>query len=242
VPCGASTKVFKPGDKLKARARFGLPERCDFLATMVAANKDPQDRKGFSEALVGFAKFIETRPDAFLYLHTNWSGPINIAEIVRNLKIENNVVMCDQYDYLVGNFDEAHMVAVYQASDVLLNPCKAEGFGLPIVEAQMCGCPVIAADFATTDELLFAGWKLKGQRDWGYGADSFRLRVFVDEVTAALEEAYKNKSNDELRRRAANESRKHDLKLIFETYWKPALAEIEKLVTTARFATVGLPE
>ena len=242
VPCSAPADVFKPGDQAAARATLNMPTGCEFLVSMVAANKDGQDRKAFGEALQGFAKFAETHPGAYLYCHTNWAGPINIAKIAESLGIRERIIMPDQYAYNFGLLDDAYMVTVYQASDVLLNPCKAEGFGLPIVEAQLCGVPVAATDFATTDELLFAGWKLAGQRDWSPGADSWRLTVYVSEIVAALEAAYAERGNEKLAQKARNGAMRFDNATVFNQYWKPALKEIERRVEAGKVVSVnGLP-
>lgn len=239
VPCSAPADVFKPGDKTAARAALKIPADCDLLVTMVAANKDGQDRKAFGEALQGFAKFAAETPGVYLYLHTNWTGPINLGAMAKSLGLEKKVIQCDQYAYNMGLLDDKYMVNVYQASDLLLNPCKAEGFGLPIVEAQLCGCPVAATDFATTDELLFAGWKLAGQPDWSPGADSWRLTVYVDSIVEALREAYANRGNEKLVQKGRNGATRFDNQTVFNQYWKPALKEIERLVSVKPFAVNG---
>lgn len=246
VPCSAPADIYKPGDpqntragQQAARAELNLPADCDFLVTMVAANKDGGDRKAFGESLQGFAEFLKSHPHAYLYLHTNWSGPINLKTMAESLGIRDNVIMCDQYAFNFGLLNDAYMVNVYRASDLLLNPCKAEGFGLPIVEAQMCGCPVAATDFATTDELLFAGWKLKGQPDWSVGADSWRLTVYISEIVAALEDAYANRGNEKLAQKARNGAIRYDNQTVFNQYWKPALKEIERLVSVKPFSVNG---
>ena len=234
VPCSAPADVFKPGDKAGARTMFTVNRDYDFLVTMVAANKSPEDRKGFTEALLGFARFLEKHPDAIFYIHTDWGGPIRIDHIAARLGIEKNIIQPNQYALINGLLNEAYMANVYQASDVLLNPAKSEGFGLPLIEAQMCGCPIAATDFATTDELLFAGWKLDGQPDWYVGAESWRKRVYVSAVADALEEAYRNKDNEKLRRKARNGAMRYDNQTVFNQYWKPALAEIETIVNRSK--------
>jgi glycosyltransferase involved in cell wall biosynthesis len=234
VPCSAPADFYKPGDKAEARKLLNIPANCDFLVSMVAANKDGSDRKAFGEALQGFAQFRQNHPNAYIYIHTNWSGPINIAAMAKSLDIRENVIMCDQYAYNFNLLDENYMRGVYQASDLLLNPCKAEGFGLPIVEAQMCGCPVAATDFATTDEILFAGWKLKGQPDWSPGADSWRRTVYISEVVSALEESYRNRGNEKLSQKARNGALRFDTATVFNQYWKPALKEIEALINKGK--------
>lgn len=234
VPCSAPAKFYTPGDKEKARAIFNLNRKLGYLVTMVAANKDIQDRKGFSEALQGFAKFAAKHDEAMLYLHTNWNGPVNVAAIAASLGIADKVIQPDQYAYNMGMLDEGYMRAVYQASDVHLNTCKSEGFGLPILESQMCGCPVIAPDYSTTDELLFAGWKIQGQPDWAMGADAWRFRVYVDSVADALEEAYRERDNEKLKALATKKAYKYDNEIVFSRYWRPALREIEQLVTKGK--------
>ena len=39
---------------------------------------------------------------------------------------------------------DADMAKMYQAADTLICSSCAEGFGVPIIEAQLCGCPVVA--------------------------------------------------------------------------------------------------
>lgn len=234
VPCSAPSKMYSPGSKEKARSIFNLDRKLGFLVTMVAANKDTHDRKGFSEAIQAFAKFAEAHEDAMLYVHTNWNGPVNIAAMASRLGIQDRVIRPDQYAYNMGMLGEDYMVNVYRASDVHLNTCKSEGFGLPILESQMCGCPVIAPDYSTTDELLFAGWKVAGQPDWAFGAESWRFRVYVESVTMALEEAYRERDNGALKVAAVKGAEKYDNDIIFNRYWRPALVEIEKIVNKGK--------
>jgi glycosyltransferase involved in cell wall biosynthesis len=234
VPCSAPADLFTPGDKREARAKFSIDVGDKFLVAIVAANKDAADRKGFSEALQGFAKFLEHHEDAMLYLHTDWGGPVKVADMAKSLGIERHIIQPDQYALVMGMLNETYMRDVYRAADVLLNPSKSEGFGLPLVEAQMCGCPIIASDFATTDELLFAGWKLPGQLDWYMGADAWRWRVNVDGVTDALAEAYEAKGNERLQKQARKGAIRFDTPAVFKKYWRPALKAISEITEKNR--------
>jgi glycosyltransferase involved in cell wall biosynthesis len=232
VPCSADSEVYLPMPKQAAREKLGIPEDCDFLVSMVAANKDPGDRKGFAEGLQGFAKFVQDgHPNARIYLHTYWGGPVNILNLVNRLGLLKNIAMPDQWDYAHGAFDENHMRAIYCASDVLLNPAKSEGFGLPLIEAQMCGTPIAATDFSTTRELLSAGWLISGQPHWSIGADSWRLIANIDSVVEALSCAYAARDNEIIRRQARKGALHYDTQAVFEKYWVPALAKIEELVS-----------
>lgn len=230
VPCSADSNVFKPMDKKLAREKTGIPQDC-FLVTMVAANKDEQDRKGFGEALQGFARFAEKHDDARLYLHTIWGAAIDIGKMVERLGLSEKVIRPNVYAMTMGMYNNEDMATIYNSSDVLLNPAKSEGFGLPILEAQMCGLPVALSDFSTTDELLFAGWRIGGQKHWSFGADSFRFLVYIDSVVDCLEEAYLEAGNKKLKQQARNGAIDLDTEKTIKQYWKPALSEIEKKIT-----------
>jgi glycosyltransferase involved in cell wall biosynthesis len=54
--------------------------------------------------------------------------------------------------YLGGTFNFSDMAALYQASDALVSPYRAEGFNLPVLEAVATGLPVIVSRGGPTDE------------------------------------------------------------------------------------------
>ena len=46
---------------------------------------------------------------------------------------------------VLGYVDDADLPALYSAAEALVYPSFDEGFGLPIVEARACGCPVVTS-------------------------------------------------------------------------------------------------
>jgi len=54
---------------------------------------------------------------------------------------------------IIGYVDEADKAAVYTLAECLLFPSFHEGFGIPILEAFQCGCPVITSLSAPLSDL-----------------------------------------------------------------------------------------
>ena len=235
VPHGIETETFRPGTaKERATARERLKIGDDtFVASMVAANKGTPSRKSFPEVLWAWKQFNARHPNSILYLHTH-AGPemtgIDLPLLIHKLQIPDKAIaFCDPYWNLIG-FPDNYMREVYLASDVLLNPAMGEGFGLPIVEAQACGCPVIVGDNTAMSELCFAGWKVPGQPFWTpVGAWQFVLSL--EAILEALENAYKHRGSATLAKIAREGAMAYDADAVTETYWKPVLAEIESEVS-----------
>ena len=66
----------------------------------------------------------------------------------------------------------SHLAALYRACDVLVHPSKAEGWGMPILEALASGIPAIATNYSAQQEFL--------TDDNGYLVDVARM-VSVDD-------------------------------------------------------------
>jgi glycosyltransferase involved in cell wall biosynthesis len=54
----------------------------------------------------------------------------------------------------VGRVADEELRALYEGALCLLFPSRYEGFGLPIVEAMSCGCPVVAAQSSVLGEVV----------------------------------------------------------------------------------------
>lgn len=228
VPHGIETNVFKPKPRDEARRALGWPEDA-FIIAWVAANKGFPPRKAWAEGLCAVRRFVDSRPNTRLYIHTQMQPTLDgipIQEVLQSLDYPDDVIMaCDPYKELLG-FPDSFMVNVYNAADVLLNPSRGEGFGLPIVEAQACGTPVIVGDWTSMPELCFAGWRVQGQRDWSR-QNSWQFVPFIADIEAALETAYQNRGSQILREQAREGALEYDADTVAREYWQPVLRELE---------------
>ena len=53
-----------------------------------------------------------------------------------------------------GFVEDAELVALYNAATLYVHPSRAEGFGLPVLEAMRCGAPVAVADAGSLPEVV----------------------------------------------------------------------------------------
>ena len=199
IPHGVDPGVFKPTAKIrgmKTRDFMKVPEDA-FLVTMVSANKANKfiHRKALAENLMAFALFAQSRPDAYLYLHMEPSavyGGFNLAVLLQAVGLDpEKVTIADPNQLRIG-YKQEELAAFYTASDVLLAANYGEGFGIPVIESQMCGTPVITANWAATQDLAGeTSWLVEGQPFWNEAQSSFFYVPLIDSITAALEQAYK---------------------------------------------------
>ena len=236
VPHGVDTKLFHPGVCKRAAARemLGLPAD-GFLVGMVAANKgNNPSRKAFPQAFLAFKQLAQEHSDALLYCHCESRGNhmgVNLEEMAEAFGIRDRVRFVDQYALRLGIPQQA-MPVVFRAIDVLLNPSMGEGFGIPLIEAQACGTPVIATDCTSMPELVGAGWLVEADLWWDGLQAGFYGYPKPSSILDALREAYKHRRDE---KRAVDFAAAYDAELIARDFWKPALEVVEgRLPTSAR--------
>lgn len=99
-------------------------------------------------------------------------------------------------DYVayVGKPDQAELVALYNAADVLVAPSLYEGFGITPLEAMACGTPVVVADATALPEVVGdAGLRVPPQ-DIGAIATALRQLYEQPEVYARLANAGRDRA------------------------------------------------
>lgn len=59
--------------------------------------------------------------------------------------------------HILGFVEDDDLVAILNLADLLLFPSFAEGFGLPVLEAQACGIPVVTSNVSSMPEVAGRG-------------------------------------------------------------------------------------
>lgn len=85
---------------------------------------------------------------------------------------------------LLGYVDPAVLPALYAAASVFAFPSHYEGFGLPVLEAMACGCPVVASNTSSLPEVAGDAALCVDPADVGALAGAM-LRLIEDESLRA---------------------------------------------------------
>jgi len=233
VPHAVETKVYRPHSakvNRETRKRLGIPEDA-FLIGTVAANKGYPARKSWPQMLEAVGRFIQNHPNAYFYAHTLATTEhegVDISGVAKVLGVGDRLILPNPYLYLQG-FPDKEMSKIYSCFDVFLLPSMGEGFGVPQIEAQACGVPVIVTDFAASSELIGAGQKVSVGYRWFTPLYSYQALPDIASIVQCLENNYNlsRKERKEQGRQAREFSLQYDVDLIFDTYWKPIIQELE---------------
>lgn len=194
IPHGIEPTVYRVNADNEAVNRFKQEKLrgAEHLTVMVAANKGLPDRKAFQVQLRSWAKFAADKPGAKIYVHTEPTtrfGGLDLPALITNLGIGDKVYFPNQYEYSNG-YSAEYLAMMYNAADVFLGAAMAEGFGIPIIEAQASGAPVVVTDFSSMPELVRWGYKV-APRDMVWSPlNAWQAWPDVDGITEALEELY----------------------------------------------------
>lgn len=234
VPHGIDFSTWRiPEDRAALREAAGIgPDT--FVIGVNAANNDAI-RKAPSEMLLAFAKFLQSRPDSLLYLHTavHCDGGQDLECLSENLGITDRVRVVDQYRYSAGLIQPSDLADWYGTCDVLLAATYAEGFGLPIVEAMACGTPVVTTRCSSMEELNPDGIQVDGEPFYNGVHKAWWIRPSVSGMVAALEQAYEQRGDVDpvkLRESVAQ----YEVGRVAEEHMGPAVGELLERMAARR--------
>lgn len=233
VPHGIDTSVFKPvPNRKELRDACGLNN--EFVIGINQANNDAI-RKAIPEQMLAFAKFSENHPDAILTLHTgvHQDGGQDLEAVAENLGILDKVRVVDQYRYTSGMITPPDLNEWYNVIDVLSQTVYAEGFGLPVMEAQAAGTPVITTNASSMEEVNPHGLHVDGQPFWNGVHKGWWISPSVTQIADAYEEAYQRRKTVDSRK-LRRFAQTYDFTKVSKKYMEPAVNELLKRMEAKR--------
>ena len=232
VPHAVDTRVFCPGDKMPYRDTVPGIGPDTFVVGICAMNRDPV-RKAWAEQLLAFSRFHARHPDSFLAIHSSpVNNPgLNLKSLAEKLSIGAVTAWPDSYMYDMGMIGRDQLATWYRGLDVLSLCSYGEGFGLPLIEAQACGVPVVTTDASAMTELCGAGWLVSGSPYWSAGHNAWWKRPDVEDIEQAYEQAYLAREDGTLPvKQAVDFARLYDVDRVFGQFMVPALEEIKQRI------------
>lgn len=238
---GVDTSVFVPGDRAAARAALGWPQDA-FITGMVARNSGYPNRKAYPQQIAAWIAFARRHSDALLYIHSVGDVTADpeatpIAWQLRDAGLLDRVIWAHPYDLNLG-YSTAAMVERYQAFDMLLGVSMSEGCGVPLLEAQACGVPVLTGGWTAMAENCYAGWLVDraDSEPWPVSPLHCEWRLpHIGAITDSLEEAYGHLQSTFLREIYAKTGRaavvtNHDQDMLVDTQWRAVLTDIARRI------------
>jgi glycosyltransferase involved in cell wall biosynthesis len=235
IPHGIDTAIFYPGDKQMSRANLGWPND-KWIVSTVAMNKGNPSRKNFAEMAMAFAEFHKKHPDTTWFIQAlrgdSSNDMINIPELMSTFGLieGQDWVMPAQYQTAVG-FPAQYIADVYRASDCMMLVSAGEGFGIPLLEAQAVGCPIITSGWTANKELCFAGRLIDKKDAYPFYTSlaSYQFKPRWEAITDALNQEYETPTGiKEMHQAVKTVKDEYDVDVITATKWKPILAEIKE--------------
>jgi glycosyltransferase involved in cell wall biosynthesis len=131
--------VSDPESLEQVGKRYSLPER--FILTVTSY--DP--RKSFPTLLRAF-EICCKETDAHLVV---------VGKDCEKYAVDHNLKdrRLDRLVHFPGWVDQKDLPAIYSLADVFAFPSVYEAFGIPIIEAMSCGCPIVASNTGAIPEL-----------------------------------------------------------------------------------------
>lgn len=171
IPHGRDLDVYNPSRKTKelvfeTRKKLNWPIDA-FVILLIASNSEESGRKAFDAQFQGFVKFVRQHPEkkVFLHIHSEVSRAYDLGRLLETFgEYDDRAKWTDLADHRIRtdkdgiirgehfaitpskdlmNVKEEDLVNMYYAADVLLAATCSEGCGVPILESQLCGTPVI---------------------------------------------------------------------------------------------------
>lgn len=148
---GADIDASAPSGGLPANAKFLLARLRNTPAVLMVGTLEP--RKGYDQALAAFEQLWQQQGTTPLLVIVGRSGWKTEA-LQEKLRIHPQT---GKRLFWLEDVSDEYLARLYAACGGVLVASRAEGFGLPLIEAALHGKPVLARDLPVFREIEIAG-------------------------------------------------------------------------------------
>ena len=148
IPEDRITVIYQGVDLKKFSPSISeLGNRLDYMPyVLCVAGTDPT--KNVKSLIEAFSKLVpEIRNRHHLVLVGDVQKNKELQQCVQERGIEKRTIF-------TGVVSDAQLAELYQQASVFVFPSLYEGFGLPVLEAMACGCPVITSNTSSLPEVV----------------------------------------------------------------------------------------
>src|SRR5579871_215151 len=147
VHLAADRKIFHPcaptDEEEHLQKKFGIGR--PFVVVAGARNWRTKNLKNALQSLEIAQKEFNAAFETVIYGPRESSDPLS-ADLARKFQLHD-----------LGYVDAKDLAALFRHAHAFVMPSLYEGFGLPLLEAMSCGCPVITSDRGSLPEIAGAG-------------------------------------------------------------------------------------
>ena len=157
LPVGCDVDSFRPiprdHPKVQAvRDSLGVTDSQKLILTIGGDGAS----KGSREMMMALAKINKTIHD-WRYVCKVWDQHRTERQNGLDMALADELGIRDKVKYVDGVLSREYMPYLYNACDIYAGPSRQEGFGMPHVEAQACGKPVLSVDAMGIKETVIHG-------------------------------------------------------------------------------------
>jgi len=190
------------------RQEFGIPTT-KWLILTVSGNYEKTGRKSFDTTLVAFKYFLDRYPEALLWIHcqnenTAIERAYDVHGMALDLAIPNESLIITE-----SIIDEITLQKMYKSADTYLCGSRAEGFGIPQLEAQYFGVPVVATKFGAMEDYCWHGVCAEpAQVSYNQLQHAWWVMPSINNITESLDKVYRGElktTSEEVMKRVKNE-------------------------------------
>ncbi len=162
----AYAPVHDPDGLRIVREKYQLP------AHFILYTGSLSPRKNLVRLLQAFGRLRGELPHQLVLTGSKSWKDCSVHETMDKLNLRGRIAP-------LGYVEEKDMPALYTLADLYVYPSLYEGFGLPVLEAMQCGCPVVASRASSIPEVAGEAALLVDPYDVDALADAIR-RVLTD--------------------------------------------------------------